>query len=638
MKNNHTSGTVVFSQRRINASVYLKHILLTMLVVAPAALTQAVYYYGGFEPHFFIMPLAVSVVIGSLLGRSAQLKLQMQVQGEQFRAIVDLAEEFTYFRRTDGKYEYVSPACVAVTGYKAEEFYQTPNLMDLLIHPEDRQRWTHHVHSINDGGRPESFELRLMRKDNRVVWFQHICAPVYDDKGAQVGVRSTNLDITHRKEIEANVEKMAFFDPLTELPNRRSLVKRIRELIEEDALPKRRFAVLFLDLSRFKNINDSFGHSFGDRLLRLIAGRLRSVCVKECMVSRFGGDEFIVLIERVRGKELVAEIAKRLLLAIEQPLEMDGIDLHVTASIGISFYPQDGEDADTLIRNADVAMYKTKKDSSGSIRVYNADDGDEAARFVSTESKIQKGILNREFLPFYQPKVDMQSGRIIGMEALARWDNPEQGLIPPGDFIPVAEETGQIKALGEQILEQVLADIHRWQELGIAVPVAINVSARQFADHDYCRNLIKSIHAAGCALPLLEVEITEQVFLGDIDTATARLRYLRTAGITIALDDFGTGYSSFNYIKQLPINTLKVDRSFITHIDSDKTEYAIIKALRSLCQDLRLNMVVEGVETSLQREALVSLGCDKAQGYSFYRPMQAGDMEQLMLHQREEAG
>lgn len=631
--NKEMTRLVTFSRSGGNAVVYLKHTLLSMLVIAPAALTQAANYYSSFDPHFFLMPLVVSVVVGFLLGRSALLKTQLQEQGEQFRAIADLAQEFTYFRRIDGNYEYVSPACLTMTGYSPAEFYQTPKLMDLLIHPEDRGRWSHHLHLINEGGQPESFELRLLSRDNRVVWFQHICAPVYDEKGSQVGVRSTNLDITQRKESEARIERMAYYDPLTELPNRRSLVKHIRSLIEKDGKPLQRFAVLFLDLSRFKNINDSFGHSFGDRLLKLIAERLRSVCRKECLVSRFGGDEFIILIERLRGKEHAAEFAKRLLQIIEQPLELDGIDLHVSASVGISFYPEDGKDEDTLIRNADVAMYKTKKDSSGNIRVYSVDDSDEAARFVTTESNIQKGIKNDEFIPFYQPKVDMRSGRIIGMEALARWQHPVQGLISPGEFIPIAEETGQINALGGQVLNQVLGDISRWQEMGLAVPVAINVSARQFADQGYCRSLVQTIHASGCALPLLEVEITEQVFLGDIETAAARLRYLRSAGLTIALDDFGTGYSSFNYIKQLPINTLKIDRSFITHIDSDKAEYAIIKALVSLCRDLRLNMVVEGVETSPQREALVSLGCDKAQGFHFHRPMSAEEVERLLLRQ-----
>jgi len=613
--------------------VYLKHILLTGLLIAPAATYQASHYYGGFELHFFVMPLLVSIAVGSLLGRAILLKQRLRRQGEQFRAIADLAQEFTYFRRIDGRYEYVSPACQTMTGYTTDEFYTTPNLMDLLIHPDDRERWADHVHTINDGGDPESFDLRLLARDNRVVWFNHICAPVYDDKGRQVGVRSTNLDITRRKEDEAHIERMAYYDPLTDLPNRRSLVRHIQSHINNPVTAKREFALLFLDLNRFKNINDSLGHSFGDRLLKLIAERLQSACSNGCLVSRFGGDEFVILLMGIRSKEAASEMARRLLYVIEQPLEVDGVDLHVSASVGITFYPEDGDDEETLIRNADVAMYKTKRDGGGSIRIYSSDFSDEAAHFVSTESKVQKGLMKNEFIAFYQPKVDMRNGRVIGMEALARWRHPQLGMIPPADFIPIAEETGQINELGRQVLAQVLEDVRRWQELGVALPVAINVSARQFADHDYCRNLVAQISQSGCAMALIEVEITEQVFLGDMKTAIERLRQLRAAGLTIALDDFGTGYSSFNYIKDLPIDTLKLDRSFISHIDSDKAEHAIVKALVSMCRDLRLHMVVEGVETTEQRESLVSLGCDKAQGFYFYRPMPVGEVEALLLNQ-----
>lgn len=614
--------------------VYIKHILLTLLVIAPAAGYQATHFYGGFEPRFFFVPLLVAIVVGSLLGRAVLLKQRLKRQGEQFRAIADLAQEFTYFRRVDGHYEYVSPACLTMTGYAPEDFYSTPNLMDLLIHPEDRERWASHVHNVNDGGEPDNLDLRLIARDNRVVWFNHVCAPVYDDKGRQTGVRSTNLDVTQRKEDEERIERMAYYDPLTELPNRRSLMERIKAHTNDPQRAQREFALLFLDLNRFKNINDSLGHSFGDRLLKLIAQRLKTACSNGCLVSRFGGDEFVILLMGVKSKEAASEMARRLLYVIEQPLEVDGVDLHVSASVGITFYPEDGEDEETLIRNADVAMYKTKRDGgTNNIRVYSSDFSDEAAHFVSTESRVQKALLNGEFVAYYQPKIDLRSGRVIGLEALARWHHPELGMIPPGDFIPIAEETGQINELGRLLLAQVLDDVRRWQEMGVAIPVAINVSARQFADHDYCHALVAQISESGCAMPLIEVEITEQVFLGDMKSATDRLRQLRAAGLTIALDDFGTGYSSFNYIKDLPIDTLKIDRSFITHIDSDQAEYAIIKALVSMCEDLRLNMVVEGVETAAQREALVALGCSKAQGFYFYRPMPVEEVEALLLKQ-----
>lgn len=617
-------------------AVYIKHIVLVLLVVSPAAGYQAAYFYGSFKPHFFIAPFIVSVVIGTLLGRSVVLKQRLLRQGEQFRAIADLAQEFTYFRRIDGRYEYVSPACMAMTGYSPSEFYASPNLLDNLIHPEDRERWEKHLHNVNNGGIAERMELRLVSRDNKVVWFSHICAPVFDEHGTQTGVRSTNLDITRKKEDEVRIERMAYFDPLTDLPNRRSLMRYIQSRIGSAHTAQQAFSLLFLDLNRFKNINDSLGHSFGDRLLRLVAERLRTACKSGCMVSRFGGDEFVILLMGVRSEEAAREMAQRLLHVIEQPFEMEGVDLHVSASVGIAFYPKDGEDVETLIRNADVAMYKTKRGGDDNISVYSSHFSDEAAYFVSTENSVHKGLINDEFVAYYQPKVDMRNGRIVGLEALARWQHPTRGMIQPGDFIPIAEETGQINALGRQLLKQVTRDIYRWQELGVALPVALNVSARQFADHDYTHNLITVIEASGCAVSLVELEITERVFLGDIESAAERLHQLRGAGLSIALDDFGTGYSSFNYIKDLPIDTLKIDRSFIKHIDSNTAEHAIIKALVSLCGDLRLNIVVEGVETEVQKEALLALGCDVAQGFHFYRPISAEQVEELLLRQAKD--
>lgn len=627
-------------QRKVLRSapfVYLKHILLTILLISPAAAYHSYHYYGGEEPRFFLLPLLISIILGFMLGRSVLLKQRLVQQGEQFRAIADLAHEFTYYRRVDGSYEYVSPACYAMTGYDQDDFYKTPNLMDLIIYPDDSDRWQEHVHAINDGGEPESFEIRLIARDGRIVWLKHICAAVYDEKGKHVGVRSTNLDVTQQKEDKARIEHMAYYDPLTELPNRRSLVNRIRAHINNRLTAEREFALLFFDINRFKHINDSFGHNFGDRMLKMIARRLQNACQHSCLVTRFGGDEFVIMLTGVGKKALAQKLAKRMLQVIEEPLVLDGVDLHVSAGVGISFYPADGKDEDTLIRNADVAMYKTKRENGENICCYSVDFSEEAENFISTESRLQKGLFNREFTPVYQPKVDMCSGRIVGLEALARWRHPRQGMLSPAEFIPIAEETGQIKEVGKQVLEQVIEDVSRWRQLGVALPVAVNVSARQFADHDFYHDLIQTITDSGCPTSLIELEITEQVFLGDLQYATDRLGQLRQAGLSIALDDFGTGYSSFTYIKELPIDTLKIDRSFISHIDTDKVEYAIIKALVSMCRDLQLTMVVEGVETHSQRQSLVELGCSRAQGFHFYRPMPSEEVEALLLEQEENA-
>jgi diguanylate cyclase (GGDEF)-like protein len=454
--------------------------------------------------------------------------------------------------------------------------------------------------------------------------------PIFDAHGEQVGVRSTNLNITDRKQDEARIEHMAYFDALTDLPNRRALQRHIKGLIDKAAATHHDFPVLFLDLDRFKNINDSFGHQFGDRLLRLVARRIEKLCGEGALVCRFGGDEFVVVLAHSVTHQEVQSFAAELLREIEEPLELDDVELHVSASIGIAFYPGDGEDADTLICNADVAMYKTKLQGSGNIRIYSNNDREEATHFITTETKIHRGLQQQEFIVYYQPKVDMVSGRIVGMEALARWQHPTQGVLSPAEFIDVAEETGQIRQLGQQLLQQVLADLVRWQREGVALPVAVNVSARQFADPGFGATVLAMLTQAGVSPKLLELEVTEQVFLGDMNTARERLVTLCEAGLTIALDDFGTGFSSFGYLRQLPITTLKIDRSFIRHIDTDPTEHAIIRAIVGMSRELHLQLVVEGVETARQAEALLALDCGVAQGYHYFYPMPVAELEPLL--------
>lgn len=603
-----------------------------MLVIYPVALIQSYRFTDKVNIQFFVGPTIAAIIIGTLLGRSMQLKHKLQKKSEQFRAIADLAQEFTYLRTIDGQYEYVSPSCKELTGYDQQKFYSTPNLMDQLIHPDDAGLWKEHIHDINNNGKPEAFDLRLLKHDGSIVWFNHICVPVYDDKGKQVGVRSTNLDITKRKQDEESIEQMAYIDPLTNLYNRRYLQRHLDDLMNINTSTIHTFPVLFLDLDRFKNINDGFGHQFGDRLLRIIAKRIDEIAGEQALVCRFGGDEFVVVLNEETSNESVRSFATELLRTIEKPLKLDSIELHVSASIGIAFYPDDGEDADTLIRNADVAMYKTKN-SNDNIRIYEVEDSQEATSFVTTEAEIHKGLQQDQFVVHYQPKVDMRNGNIIGMEALARWLHPTQGIILPNKFIAITEETGQIIPLGQQLLHQVLVDLERWQQENIALPASVNVSARQFADMKFCNTVIEMVNDHNITPSLLELEVTEQVFLGDTDTARKRLTQLHVAGFNIALDDFGTGFSSFGYLRQLPIDTLKIDRSFICNITTDSAEIAIIRAIASMCSEMKLMVVVEGVETFQQSEALLSLGCSIAQGYYYHYPMPSSELELLLKHQ-----
>lgn len=607
--------------------IYVRSLLLVGAVLVCAVLVQILFVYREFHPHFVIVPTIVTLIVGTLLGRVAVLRQRLRQKTLEFRSIVDIAQEFIYLRHVDGQYEYVSPSCQDFTGYSEQEFYDQPNLMDKLIHPDDRTRWRSHVHDINDHGEPESFDMRLITKDGTLRWFTHICAPVYDERGRQTGVRSTNVDISQRKADQARIEHMADYDPLTDLPNRRLLEKELGQRIAA----QQHFAVLFLDLSRFKNINDSLGHAFGDQLLQHVARRLQQVCPPDSLLCRFGGDEFIVVLPHAPGKDTALGFARRLLAEIERPLLIDSNELRISGIVGVACYPEDGADSVTLIRNADAAMYRAKRSGEDKIAPYQSEYSREAAHFISIESDLHRALQEGEFFPHYQPKVDLHSGRIVALEALARWQHPEHGLVPPGQFIPIAEETGQITELGKQMLEHVLADLARWRVLGCTVPVAINVSPRQFTDREFWQRLRSGVAEGGYAPALLELEVTEQVFLGDIDAAAARLHELRDAGFSLALDDFGSGYSSFNYLRRLPVNTLKLDRAFITDVVQDPASRAILHATVGLCEELGLTLVAEGVETEAQRAVLINHRCHQAQGFLFHRPQPAEKVEALLL-------
>ncbi len=617
---------------------YLLYWFGTTALLLSVATLQGVYVYGGLTPHYYLAPLAVASVFGLLLGHLSALRGRLRVAGEHFRAIAELAQEFTYLREVSGRYLYVSPACQALTGYAADAFYADPGLLERLIHADDLRLWREHVQHVNAGGAPESLDLRLVARDGRLVWFNHVCLAVHDAAGRQIGVRSTNLDITARKQAEARIAHMADYDPLTELGNRRLLYREMEALIARSDPQRDRFALLFLDLRRFKNINDSFGHAFGDRLLQQIGGRLCATIPLEAVVARVGGDEFVILLPNESDATAVERIAERVLRAIEEPLVMEGAELFVSGSMGVAFYPLHGRDPDLLLRHADLAMYRGRAAHHRRVSVYNSHFEDESSHFVSLEYSIRKALERDEFVVYYQPKVRLSDGLIIGLEALVRWQHPESGLIPPDEFIPVAEETGQIIELGARVFQRVLDDLEAWRREGVAVPVAINVSPRQFTDQDFCRSVCDRLLAPGCDAGLVELEITEQVFLGDLAGTARRMQQVRETGARLALDDFGTGYSSLNYLRELPINTLKIDRRFVHALAGDRASHAILRAIVGMCRELELDAVVEGVETEAQREMLRGLGCELAQGFLFHHPKSHDEVTRLLRHHQAGVG
>ena len=612
------------------AALYLRNIAIAFLLIGAAASVQMTYVYGSFEPRLFVIPGVVALVIALLLARVSLLKAQAQHDNLRFRAVAGVGQEFTYFCNLDGSYGYASPSSVQLTGYHPQEFYAKPGLMSQLIHADDRERWEQHVAGLEHGQLSDNLDLRLIHKDGHTVWFQHICGPVHDSRGRRVGMRAANIDITQRKEFEARIQRMAYYDPLTGLPNRRALNQEIEQLILKYPANENRFAVLFLDLDRFKHINDSYGHELGDALLVRLAERLHRCCQQRATISRFGGDELVVLVPDVDNPRTAMDYAAELLDSIERPFILDDRELYISGGVGVTLYPYDGRDAATLIRNADAAMYRAKQSRHTRIAFYSDELIDNIASFVSTENRIRRGLKEHEFVPYYQPQVDMHSGRIIGAEALARWHSHDRGLLSPTEFIPVAEETGLITRLGRSILSQACAQMLDWQRRGIRLPLSVNISGRQFNTPGFIDEVQGIIGESGIDPAQLELEITEQVFLEDMDEATDRLWRLRDLGVSIAIDDFGIGYSSLSYLKRLPFNTLKIDRAFTRDICDDARDVAILRAILSLSRDLRLNTVIEGVETEAQKKLLLRLGCDRAQGFLFHRPLPAAELTPLL--------
>jgi diguanylate cyclase (GGDEF)-like protein len=508
--------------------------------------------------------------------------------------------------------------------------------MDAIIHESDQNLWNNHVHHINHDGDAEILDIRIVTQCGKMRWIKHICAPVTDENGDNIGVRASNIDITTQKDHQNQVYQMAYFDSLTQLPNRRLCEKSLCSLIESAKINNDVFCVMFVDLDRFKNINDSFGHRFGDDLLVVISQVISNQCNRQCEVYRFTGDQFVLLCPQVKTRTQASDFAKNIIQRIECPIIIDDITIYMSANIGVAYYPEDGADFDHLVKNADISISKSKKDLNNKVLFYQSVFSDEASHFITTEQSIHKALEDNEFVPYYQPKIDMSTGKIIGAEALARWIKKDGLLLGPDKFIDISEETNQIIAISKQITEKVLVDMQQWEKLNCAFPVSINVSVRQFASASYFSELLALVKEYNISPKNLDLEITEQLFLGDLVIAKTRLDEFRHAGFKIVLDDFGTGYSSMSYLSDLTIDTLKIDKSFIDGLTKDSKALAIIKAIISLSSDLGCEIIAEGVESEEQKNGLLGLHCNIAQGYYFYRPMPEEELTVLLTKQQKE--
>jgi len=390
----------------------------------------------------------------------------------------------------------------------------------------------------------------------------------------------------------------------------------------------KQLALIFIDLDRFKDINDSLGHAVGDEVIKSVAHNLAQQLREEDTVARLGGDEFVVMLEAIDNIQHVTSITQKLLLTLHQPIHLQGQDLYLSASMGISLYPQDGNDAETLLRNADAAMYRAKEEGRNMFHFYTEDMTTSALARVNLEGEVRQALEYGGFIPYYQPQINLKTGKLVGLEALARWHHSDGRLLAPSEFISLAEDTGLIDAIGTQILESACRQIKAWYDSGLNPGrVAVNLSGKQLRKRDLTSKIFTILEKTQCNPKWLELEVTESFFMDRPEDAIAILEDLRDAGIELAIDDFGTGYSSLSYLKHLPISKLKIDRSFIGNVPLDEDDKSITRAIIALAKSLELRVIAEGVETEQQQNFLLTEGCDEAQGFYYSKAVTAAEIE-----------
>ena len=428
---------------------------------------------------------------------------------------------------------------------------------------------------------------------------------------------------------QANLYRLAHFDALTGLPNRLLFLDRLSQMMAQANRNERLVAIMLLDLDRFKAINDTLGHTMGDLLLKGVAERLAGCVRGDDTVARLGGDEFIVLLPEIRYIEDAATVARKILNALAQPFPLDGHEIFIGTSIGIALYPFD-EELNALLRNADTAMYEAKQQGGNNYQFYSAEMNTASLKHLSLEGALRRALERGEFELHYQPQIDLTRGEIVGVEALVRWRHPDLGLLGPMEFIPLAEENGLIVPIGEWVLRTACAQVRAWQEAGLRpIRVAVNLSARQFYQKDLVGTVARILEQTGLDSRYLELEITESCLMQNTQTTVALLTELSRLGVRFSIDDFGTGYSSLSYLKRFPIDTLKIDRSFVCDIGTDPDDAAIVKAIIALAKSLEMHVIAEGVETPEQLHFLRTHGCNEIQGYLVSRPLPADEVARL---------
>lgn len=551
-----------------------------------------------------------------------QLRKALADSELHFRTLANAGQALIWTDGPDRKCDYLNEPWLRFTGRTLEQELGEGWMEG--VHPEDLDHSLRVYNAAFDKRESFNIEYRLRHVSGEFRWVVEQGSPRYDSEGRFLGYVGHCMDITEGKRAEAEIQHLAYHDPLTELPNRALFLDRLSQALAAARRAKRYGAMLFVDLDQFKRINDVYGHALGDAVLKEVATRLRFYLRQGDTVARLGGDEFVILVPELSAEAeaaatLALSVAEKIRTALENPIHIDGQDYRATASVGITLFPKDTESVDDLMREADIAMYRAKESGRNALAYFEPGMQEAVTQRYALEQELREAVLKEAFELFLQSQVDA-TGRIIGAEALVRWRHPERGLIMPATFIPVAEDSGLIVALGDWVLRESCGLIARLDAAGYSLRIAVNVSPRQFRQPNFVARVKEILSATGADPTHLSLEITENLLVEHASEGVARMTELAAMGIRFAIDDFGTGYSSLAYLKRLPLFELKIDKSFVQDVPSDPNDAALVEAILSMARHLHFDVVAEGVETLAQLDFLKQHGCERFQGYHFHRP------------------
>jgi len=554
-----------------------------------------------------------------------QAERLLQESEEKLAHILNSLEEVVWsISAATGELLYLNPAAQKVCGYSISELFAHPNLWLEVVHPEDRQRVKRYYQNLLEQGNLEA-EFRIIRPDGEVRWLSVRGRVICDKKGIAMRVDGIVDDITYRKQVEEQLIHDALHDPLTGLPNRTLLMERVEFALQRaNQCKDYLFAVLFIDLDRFKLVNDSLGHAVGDQLLIAIANLLKQCLRPMDTIARLGGDEFTILLNGLKDNTDAIRIAEQLQAKISSPFQLKNHTVFTNASIGIVLSSTGYEQAADLLRNADIAMYRAKEQGKARYAIFDQVMYEQTLELLQLESDLRLALERQEFCLHYQPIISLMTGRLTGFEALVRWQHPRQGFIPPEKFIPIAEDTGLIVPLGKWVLREACRQLRIWQTQFRSLTqlnISVNLASKQIKEPNLLDEISQILAETGLNGRYLKLEITESMLMDDIPSTINTLSQIRAMNIQLSIDDFGQGYSSLSYLHRFPINTLKIDRSFVSHMNLEREKFEIVRTITTLAHTLAMDVIAEGVETSEQFTQLRSLGCEFGQGYFFSKPV-----------------